>query len=604
MYTKKNRLVLLFLLLVLSAMLFGRETDIRNVQKGETGYGFSLDEIRERLECIYQLETMRKPYMSSQFGELGSLPQGKSIDIHVYLAKGNRILFLPESRANADMDMEREGMTCKAYYSEALGGYLFYLMCDWEVYEMGVPLNSLESSTLWYCMVTDDKNAHLADAAAMGLCDGIYGADELAYLGQIQADFSEKALSGLYPVEDTDNGYIDAVAGYVTEKLAQEGEYGKYVIYLNDMYRVQREKRSFGETECYMDCVIEGNGRSEYAEFIIYDHGDIDGSVFPLSGPHLADSQGYFSDYHAGDENGEYIRKIIERKRGTVALEVTGQAEENTKESDDDQNPDCDSAVDFRELPAGEIARWLSYVCSYSEWFGLTELGSVAGEFGRLNGQQIVMYSWTNTGEALFFVPMDRVNTCLKKADGEICPVYVNEMGDMEFYKLDSRQFTDSAGQMDTSLIETENLEPCLIESFTKISETEKIVVEELTNFEMPPIENDMFVTAFTRQVGELLKQADRKGTYTVRIGEYESVCSNQVCISAAVTGGQDEYYIRYLIVRYGDDRYFFWPAGFGTDESLEECAGKKHGMNQTCIERTRLLNRTEIKIEGGILKM
>ncbi len=68
MYTKKNRLVLLFLLLVLSAMLFGRETDIRNVQKGETGYGFSLDEIRERLECIYQLETMRKPYMSSQFG--------------------------------------------------------------------------------------------------------------------------------------------------------------------------------------------------------------------------------------------------------------------------------------------------------------------------------------------------------------------------------------------------------------------------------------------------------------------------------------------------------------------------------------------------------
>lgn len=146
MYTKKNRFVLLFLFLVLSAMLFGRETDIRNVQKGETGYGFSLDEIRERLECIYQFETMRKPYMSSQFGELGSLPQGKSIDIHVYLAKGNRILFLPESSANTEID--REGTICRAYYSETLGGYLFYLMCDWEVYEMGVPLNSLESSTL------------------------------------------------------------------------------------------------------------------------------------------------------------------------------------------------------------------------------------------------------------------------------------------------------------------------------------------------------------------------------------------------------------------------------------------------------------------------
>lgn len=248
-------------------------------------------------------------------------------------------------------------------------------------------------------------------------------------------------------------------------------------------------------------------------------------------------------------------------------------------------------------MPAEELARKISYVCSYSEWFGMAELGSCVGKFSEFDGQKVIMYSWINTGEMLYFIQANKVNTCLKRADGEMCPVYINEMGNMEFYKLERKQFPDSLGQMDTSMITMDELSPYFIESLIRIGETEKMVIEDLTKLEMPSVEEERFVGAFTQQVEELLERAEKEGTYTVRIGEYDSVYSNQVCISAAVTGEHDEYYFRYLIVGYGDDQYYFWPVGFGTDGSLEECASEKHGMNQKCIERTKLLNRTEIKI-------
>lgn len=384
MNIKKNSYIILFLF-VLLLLFLAKEMNIQKASKGKTVYGFSLEEIRERIECIYKTENVLRMHTSSQFGELGRLPQGKCVDIHIYLAKGNRILFLPESKAN--MEMDKGGETYKVYYSEEMKGYLFYLMCDWGVHESGVPLNSLESSSFRYCMVSDSRNTHPADVLVTGVYDGLYDIDSLSYLGRIKADFSEDHPSNIHPFEVSDNGYINIMAEYVADKLAQAGEYGKYVIYLNDMHRIQQETRSFGETECYMDCVIEGNGRKEYAEFIIYDHGNIDESIFPLSGPHLADSQGYFSDYSAEDENREYIEKIIERERGVVTLEVTRQAKENIIKKYSDSEPICDNDIDFRVMPAEELARKISYVCSYSEWFGMAELGSCVGKFSEFDGQ-------------------------------------------------------------------------------------------------------------------------------------------------------------------------------------------------------------------------
>lgn len=587
MNNKKNRYIIFFLSVLLLGLFLGKEINISMASKGKSEYGFSLKEIGKRLEYIYKFESALKLQTSSYFGGLGRLPQGRCVDIHICLAKGNRILFLPESKVNTKID--KAGVTYYAYYSEEMEGYLFYLLCDWETYESGVPLNSLESSTIRYCMVTDDKKTYQDDK--------IYDLEDLSYLGKIQVDFTKEVPSDIHPIAVSGNGYVNAMIKYVTEILAQAEEYGEYVIYLNDMHRIQREKRSFGETACYMDCVIEGNGRKEYAEFIIYDHGDIDGEILSLSGPHLEDSLGYFSDYYSGEENREFIQKVIERKRGVVTLDVTAQTKESTKEKQYNNDLKYDSDMDFREISAKDIAALLSYVCSYSEWFGMAELGCRVGEFREFNGKEVIMYSWANTGDNLFFIPADRVNTFLKKEDGEICPVCVNEAGDMEFYKLEKQQFVDSSGQMDTSLITTDELAAYFIESFIRIGDTEKIVIEDLTKIEMPSVKEDRFVRAFTRQVKELLKQAKKEGIYTVRIGEYESVYSNQVCISAAVTGGQDAYYIRCLMVGYGDDQYYIWPVGFGIDGSLEECAGTKHSMNKTCIERTNQLKRTNIKI-------
>lgn len=584
---KKKSLAKIFLIIIVLSLLFVKEISIFKTQKDKLRYGFTLEEIGERIQYIYKYENTLKIQTLSQFGELGKLPQGKSVDTHIYLTKGNRILFLPESRANTKLN-KADGKY-NAYYSKKMQGYLFYLLCDWETHEAGIPLNSLENSTIKYCIVTEDYSTLQNDKN--------YGLEDLSYLGKIQVDFTKEIAADIYPIEVSGNGYVNVMVEYITEILSQEGEYGEYVIYLNDMHRVQREKRSFGETECYLDCVIEGNGRKEYAEFLIYDHGDIDGEIFPLSGPHLADSLGYFSDYYSEEENRELIQTIIDQNRGVVTLSITSQTKEIDRKKQSNNAFEYKNDMDFSTMSAKEIATLLSYVCSYSEWFGLAELGYRVGEFREFDGKEIILYSWANAGDKLFFIPADHVNTILKKKDGEVCPVYVNKTGDMEFYKLEKKQFADRTGQMNTSLITIDNLATCYIEYFVRIGETEKISIEDLIKLEIPPVKKDMFVRAFTQKIEELLKQAEKKGTYTVQIGEYESVYSNQVCISAAVIGKQDAYYIRYLIVAYGDDQYYFWPVGFGIDGSLEECASTKHGMNRTCIERTKQLNRTNIKI-------
>ncbi|MDE6739764.1 MAG: hypothetical protein K2K07_11800 [Lachnospiraceae bacterium] len=49
----------------------------------------------------------------------------------------------------------------------------------------------------------------------------------------------------------------------------------------------------------------------------------------------------------------------------------------------------------------------------------------------------IVMYTWKNNGDSVFFVPGSKVNTYVKCENGETYPVHVNREGEMEIYCLE-----------------------------------------------------------------------------------------------------------------------------------------------------------------------
>ena len=72
---------------------------------------------------------------------------------------------------------------------------------------------------------------------------------------------------------------------------------------------------------------------------------------------------------------------------------------------------------------------------------------------------------------------------------------------------------------------------------------------------------------------------------------------ANRVCLSAAVCGEED-YYVRYLIIKSQQENYYFWPVGFGLNGSLEECSADRHYMNALCIDRTKQLERSEIILD------
>lgn len=173
-------------------------------------YGYTLEEVGERLEYVCQLENTLGQLQGRNFGELGSLPQENAVGIQIYLVRGNRILFLPESKAN--VKMEKDGMVYNAYYSQEREGYLFYVMDDWEAYEAGVPVNSAESSHIMYCMVTDEKNADIVVECSKKGID-VYDTGELLYLGQMQVDLSAKMLTSLNPIQDASVIFLQFVSG-------------------------------------------------------------------------------------------------------------------------------------------------------------------------------------------------------------------------------------------------------------------------------------------------------------------------------------------------------------------------------------------------------
>lgn len=106
-----------------------------------------LSEIAEKLECQYIYDNMIYDISSmDNFDELCVLPAGENIPMKVYIAKGNRILFLPNKKMNTEVLLN--GVSCGAYYSEQHDGYLLYTLRDWGNEEGGVPVNSMEKGLL------------------------------------------------------------------------------------------------------------------------------------------------------------------------------------------------------------------------------------------------------------------------------------------------------------------------------------------------------------------------------------------------------------------------------------------------------------------------
>lgn len=79
------------------SLLFVKEISIFKTQKDKLRYGFTLEEIGERIQYIYKYENTLKIQTLSQFGELGKLPQGKKRRYtHIPYKRKQNIIFARE----------------------------------------------------------------------------------------------------------------------------------------------------------------------------------------------------------------------------------------------------------------------------------------------------------------------------------------------------------------------------------------------------------------------------------------------------------------------------------------------------------------------------
>lgn len=214
----------------------------------------------------------------------------------------------------------------------------------------------------------------------------------------------------------------------------------------------------------------------------------------------------------------------------------------------------------------------------------------------------IVMYTWKNNGDSVFFVPVSKVNTYVKCENGETYPVYVNREGKMEFYCLERNGYAGRTGQLKTSFFMKDSFSVEFANSLIKLGATE-LTLRELPSWDRDTaeIEEDEYIAALKEYIEDMLQENGRSGEYEMNIGEYEALNTNQVCLSAAVSGEEDSYYFRYMVIKSEKGNYYFWPAGFGLNSSLAECEAGRHYMNDLCIERTRQLARNRMKLHGRL---
>lgn len=567
-----KKLVSLSILLLLC--IYSIKIGLEQQNKDSRTYNVPTSEVAEKIEYIHKLDSMPDVSRKS-FGELGMLPRQGAGDVLLYLVEENKILFLPEDFANSEIMINNE--PCKVYYSEEAEGYLFYFLKDWGLSEEGVPINSVQGSSIAYCTVGVNGSGQE------------YGLAGLRYLGMEKINFDAQITKSKIIEKRKENEYINVLLEYISKTLRGKEKYGSYDIYV---YRMERIASRDQGTNCLINAVIVGSDMKEYGSFIIYDNGDIEG-IFPLSGPALEDT-GYFTDEYQGEKYEYLLSEIMELSEDVVHLEILKGVEEDIEKEEeyfDDTN--YEPQIDFHSMSVQDAAEWIEYVCSYCEWFGINELGYKEGEIRGFNGKKIVMYAWKNRPWELLFIPLDKVNLFLKRGDGTEYPVYINGEGKLEFYGIEENPYVSNEGQLKTTFITSFECAAGYISEMSMLGEA-VIVISEFSEMHSPIIEADEYTIALEKYVESMLMQYGKSGTYDIQIGEYEALHTNKVCISAAVVG-EKEYYVRYLIVKYGENEYYFWPVGFGLDGSLEECSSERHKMNEICIERIKQLKERKV---------
>ena len=587
-------------------------TELQNNEdhKNIITYQVPLEEIAERIEYEYVYENMTDHIADQDYKQLSFLPSGEDIAISVYILEGNKILFLPEEKTNKEAIVN--GEPCRLHYCEEADGYVFYILVDWQVSEMGIPVNSLEND--YYhrfreCIVRD-KDAVYEEVNPYTGDSPIYFAyefelEDLVKLGDTMVTFDPEQTIELPEIPMEDNEYMDAVAEFAAGILRENGIYGSFRIYPETYGRVQGRYVD-SPTSCKISAAIIGDDFEDYLFFEISEGGEINGDhVWPTYYPAVADSPTYFvATYFLQDEPEDFIDKIVGLQRGVIEMEV--RADDVLEEETDSTPyvaPKYNQDIDFHTMSPEETAELISYVYSYGEWFGMNELGCMTGELRSLQNETIIMYRWKEGGghNIVYFVPKSKVNTYLQFGDGEYYPVYVNKDGEMEFFYLERNEYAGGNGQLKTGYFIQDHLfsdlETQYSEAMVCLGEAE-LTLQELPSLDVPVIEEDEYITALKEYIEDMLRQNGKSGEYEMNIGEYEASFRNKVCLSAAVTGEEGSYYFRYLIIKSGKGNYYFWPAGFGLNGSLEECEAERHYMNALCIERTEQLGRCSIVIE------
>lgn len=578
---------------ILNVKLLKNKIEIQDA----SNFNVPLEEIGKKIEYAYtNLKIIDRMYFP-EFGELGNLTEGREIAFTVYTVNGNKLLFLPKDKGNVEIMID--GELCNLFYSEERGGYLFYLLKDWNLKESGVPVNALENYNIKYCMVTEKSGEMKDDVKKFTNIheywyEGEYDLGDLQRLGEVVINLQEDKNVEASQIITHGNEYIDVVVEYIADVLREEKKYGSYDIYLGNYSRISDRYGDY--TDAYVTVAIIGNEVREYAAFNIGDNGDI-GGVILNDPPRLENSPQYFSSYD--EKESEYlISKVIGMQREIIKLEVEEyndkkiEKKENLSEIENDNQE-----IDFRLMDSEEAAELIEYIISYCKYFGMNELGYWAGEIQEFDKSEIIMYTWSNVGDTLFFIPKAMVNTVAYGADGVVYPLYVNKDGVVKFYCIERNPYANKTGQMKTTLIYDYNglSEKGCTDYLTKIGEAQ-LNIREYSSLDVLEIDEDEYVLALKNYVKELLLQYGRYGNYNIYVGEYEALHTNKVCLSAAVIG-EEEYYVRYLIVKSAKGNYYFWPVGFGLNASLNECENKSHQMNKLCIDRTKQLRHDAIAI-------
>lgn len=573
----------------------------KNETKTASSYQIPLEEIAGKIEYDYIYENMIYHIADNDYKQLSFLPSGEDIAVSFYTVEGNKILFLPEEKANTKVVLNNE--TCNLYYSQEACGYVFYILVDWQLSEQGIPVNSLEGDyyhRIRECIVRDKdavyEEVDLHDSPIYFSYEFV--ADDLVKLGEAKVTFDPEATIILPEIAVDDNEYIDAVVQYASDLLRERQEYGEFQICLETYGRVPDKHDG---TRSKISAVVIGEIRENYLYFLVNDaRGEInENSVWPEYYPALADSPTYFvSESYLETEPEDFIPGIVGLQREVIEFEV--REEDNLEEEEDGYAlvwPEYNQEIDFRMMDSDEIVKLLRYVYSYEEWFGMNELGCQTGELRGLQNETINMYAWNNNGESLFFVPESKANTYVNCENRVKCPVCIDKDGEMEFYVLKRNGYAGGKGQLKTTFFMEETIPAKCAGDMVWLGEAE-FTLQELPVLDVAEIEEDEYISALKEYIEDVLRQNGRGGVYEVVIGEYEGLYTNKVCLSAAVCGDEESYYLRYMIVKSEKGSYYFWPIGFGLNDSLEESEAQEHYMNGRCIERTKQLDRYRFVIE------